>query len=100
MRLPRAHFASKLNDYLLHRAFALLNESAFARLPSLRTCHGQAGEEPLVGEAHYAQSGFVRGAFVTSPSSYAMTQTASRAEHLVRRATDGPAQGDSFDSSP
>lgn len=38
-------------------------------------------------------------AFVPSQSSYAMTRTASRAERLVGRATDGPALGDSFDSS-
>src|SRR6266567_5289009 len=37
------------------------------------------------------------GAFVPSRSSYATTQTASRAELLVRRATDGPALGDSFE---
>jgi hypothetical protein len=38
--ITQSAFCQQAHDYLLHRAFALLNESAFARLPSLRTCYG------------------------------------------------------------
>ena len=64
-------------------------------------CYGQLTAKNLLSEKptmrRVDSSG---GAFVPSPSSYAMTQTASRAERRVRRATDGPELGDNFDSSP
>src|SRR5258708_24184113 len=78
--------------YLLMTAKDLLSDKRLYGKVDSSTLRRQAGAIYKIPAAS--------GAFVPSPSLCAMTQTASRAARLVRRATDGPVLEDSFDSSP